>query len=101
MSDAVNHPPHYNVGRIEVIDAIEDWRLDFHLGNVVKYLARAGHKGSERQDLEKAAWYLQRRIEALRKEQEAAEAAELEAAQRAAVRALDAMGFACPTTKGN
>lgn len=60
--EKVNHPAHYNVGSIEVIDAIEDWKLGFHLGNVVKYVARAGHKGSELEDLKKAEWYLQRKI---------------------------------------
>ena len=44
MSDNVNHPQHYNVGKIEAIDVIEDWNLSFHLGNAVKYIARAGHK---------------------------------------------------------
>ena len=38
--EAVNSPPHYNQGNIEVIDAIEDWGLDFNAGNVVKYVAR-------------------------------------------------------------
>lgn len=65
MSDPVNHPNHYNVGSIEVIDAIETWQLGFHEGNAVKYIARAKHKGNERQDLEKAVWYLQRRISKL------------------------------------
>ena len=63
--DAVNHPQHYNTGTIEVIDAIEDWNLGFHEGNVVKYVARAKHKGTELQDLKKAVWYLQRRIDQL------------------------------------
>jgi hypothetical protein len=63
MSDAVNHPKHYNIGSIEVIDAIEAWNLGFHLGNAVKYIARAKHKGSPRQDLEKALWYLDRYID--------------------------------------
>ena len=61
--EAVDHPAHYNVGKIEVIDAIEDWGLDFHCGNVVKYVARAKHKDSFIQDLRKASWYLLRRIE--------------------------------------
>lgn len=65
MSDAVNHPAHYTTGKIEVIDAIEDWKLGFHEGNVVKYIARAKHKGRELEDLKKAAWYLQRKIEKL------------------------------------
>lgn len=65
---AVNHPAHYNTGRIEVIDAIEDWRLGFCLGNAVKYIARAAHKGHELEDLKKAAWYLQREIARLSRE---------------------------------
>lgn len=63
--DPVNHPAHYTQGRIEVIDFIEDQQLGFHEGNVVKYVARARWKGRELQDLKKAQWYLQRRIEAL------------------------------------
>lgn len=62
VPEAVDHPAHYNVGKIEVIDAIEDWQLGFHEGNVVKYVARAKHKGKELEDLKKAAWYLNRRI---------------------------------------
>lgn len=61
--EAVNHPPHYNAGKIEVIDAIEDWQLNFHLGNVVKYVARAEHKGTKAEDLKKALWYLEREIQ--------------------------------------
>jgi len=59
----VNHPAHYNAGRIEVVDFLEDQRLGFHLGNAVKYITRAEHKGSAIEDLEKAAWYLQREIQ--------------------------------------
>ena len=65
MSDPVNHPAHYTRGRIEPIDVIEDWQLGYHLGNVVKYIARYCHKGSPRRDLEKASWYLTRLIDAL------------------------------------
>jgi len=61
--NVINHPAHYNVGSIEVIDAIEDWKLNFNLGNAVKYIARADHKGNPVQDLNKAIWYLQREIE--------------------------------------
>lgn len=61
-SERVNHPYHYNQGRIEVIDFIEDQGLGFNLGNVVKYVARAEHKGKELEDLKKALWYLQREI---------------------------------------
>ena len=61
--EAVNHPPHYNQGNIEVIDAIEDWGLDFNSGNVVKYVARHQHKAEPLEDLKKARWYLDRIIE--------------------------------------
>ena len=51
----VNHPSHYNKGKIEVIDFIEDQGLSFHLGNVIKYVARAGSKGDKLEDLKKSA----------------------------------------------
>lgn len=60
--DDINHPAHYNVGRVEVIDAIESWQLPYHLGNVVKYVARSAYKGEPLKDLKKAAWYLNRAI---------------------------------------
>lgn len=63
--DMVNHPPHYTFGCLEVIDVIEDWKLCFNLGNAVKYIARAAHKGHELEDLKKARWYLERRISQL------------------------------------
>lgn len=70
--DEVHSPKHYATGRIEVIEAIEDWGLDFHSGNVVKYVARAGKKDPNKliQDLEKAQWYLKRRIELLKADAE-------------------------------
>jgi Protein of unknwon function (DUF3310) len=61
--ELINHPPHYTAAAIEPIDVIEDWKLGFHLGNVVKYLARAEHKGAPLEDLQKAAWYLNREIQ--------------------------------------
>lgn len=61
-SDPVNHPEHYTYGEIEVIDAIEDWGLSYHLGNAVKYIARCNHKHNKTEDLEKAIWYLQREL---------------------------------------
>lgn len=66
--DSVNHPSHYNSGKIEVIEAIEDWKLGFHRGNAVKYIARAGKKNPDKEveDLEKAVWYLTRQIALLR-----------------------------------
>ena len=70
MSDIINHPQHYTLGKIEVIDFIEDKGLNFNLGNVVKYVARAGHKKSSGksvdakalEDLKKARWYIEREI---------------------------------------
>ena len=70
MEDKVNHPSHYTYGKIEVIDFIEDKELNFNLGNVVKYVARAGHKKSSGksvdtkalEDLKKARWYIEREI---------------------------------------
>lgn len=70
MSDMINHPQHYTLGKIEVIDFIEDKGLNFNLGNVIKYVARAGHKKSSGksmdtkalEDLKKAQWYLSREI---------------------------------------
>ena len=67
--DDINRPAHYDLGGIEVIQAIEAWKLDYHLGNVVKYIARAKYKGKELEDLEKALWYLTRKIEQMKKEQ--------------------------------
>ena len=68
--EAIDHPSHYNTGKIEVIDAIEDWKLNFSRGNAVKYIARAGHKGDEIEDLKKAAWYIEREIKRLKAMQE-------------------------------
>lgn len=64
-TDAVNHPAHYGGADnpYEAIKVIEAWGLDFCLGNTVKYISRAGKKGDELEDLRKAEWYLQRRIE--------------------------------------
>ena len=65
--DTVNHPTHYTDGKIEVIDFIEDKQLNFHRGNAVKYIARAGKKdkSKEIEDLQKAVWYLNREISRL------------------------------------
>lgn len=57
----IDHPEYYKAGGIEAIDVIEDWKLDFCLGNAIKYIARAGKKSDDvRTDLEKAAWYIKR-----------------------------------------
>jgi hypothetical protein len=64
----VDHPSHYNNGKIEVIDFIEDKKLNFHRGNAIKYISRAGlkNKDTEIEDLEKAIWYLQREIKCIK-----------------------------------
>jgi hypothetical protein len=62
------NPPHYTVHSIEPIDAVESWNLSFHLGNVIKYIARANWKHNKLQDLKKAQWYLNREIERLEHE---------------------------------
>ena len=66
--DPVNHPSHYTDGGIETIDFIEAKQLDYYTGNAVKYISRAGKKdpSKEVQDLEKAVWYLKRKIERLK-----------------------------------
>lgn len=62
IPNVIDHPSHYNKGKIEVIDFIEDQGLSFHLGNVIKYVTRAGAKGDKLEDLKKAQWYLDRYI---------------------------------------
>ena len=61
----VNHPKHYNDGKIEVIDFIEDKKLGFCLGNAIKYICRAGKKdkNKEVEDIQKSIWYLHRYLE--------------------------------------
>lgn len=65
LNDPVSHPSHYTDGKIEVIDFIEDKKLGFHLGNAVKYISRAGKKDPNKyvEDLRKAIWYINRKIE--------------------------------------
>ena len=65
--DNVNHPPHYKVGGIETIDFIEAKSLSYNLGNVVKYITRADHKGNKIEDLKKAQWYLNREVQTMEK----------------------------------
>jgi hypothetical protein len=67
MTDMVNHPPHYKTGGIEAIDYIQakltpEEFAGFCKGNALKYISRAGHKGSAAEDTRKAIWYLQRLI---------------------------------------
>lgn len=64
-SNEVSHPKHYNQGRFEVVEVIEDQGLGYHLGNAVKYICRAGKKDPKKVvvDLQKAVWYIERKIE--------------------------------------
>lgn len=70
MSENVNHPKHYNFGKIEVIEFIEDQKLNYHRGQIIKYTVRAGRKDPEKEieDLEKAVWYLRREIALIKSE---------------------------------
>ena len=68
----VDHPQHYGGDKTyEVIKVLEAWNLDFHLGNVVKYVYRAGKKDADTEikDLEKAKWYIQRKIDLLKEKE--------------------------------
>lgn len=64
MDERVNHPAHYGGAEnpYEAIKVIEAWGLGFCLGNVLKYILRADHKGAALEDLRKARWYLDREI---------------------------------------
>lgn len=68
--EMVNHPPHYNQGKFETIDIIEDIVAGYDdpveaylIGTTLKYLARAPFKNAKKQDLEKAEFYLKRAID--------------------------------------
>lgn len=62
MAETVNHPTHYNKGKYEAINVIEDWGLGFNDGNAVKYLSRYRHKNNPIEDLKKAWWYITREL---------------------------------------
>lgn len=70
QDDVIEHPAHYTQGKIEVIDFIEDQKLNYHLGNCVKYICRCfmKHKDKPSEDLKKARWYLNREIKELEKD---------------------------------
>lgn len=61
LNDPVNSPKHYTQGDMEVITAIEGMGLDYHQGNIVKYVSRYRYKGGI-EDLRKARWYIDRLI---------------------------------------
>jgi len=65
--DNVNHPSHYTSGKIEVIDFIDDQKLNFCRGSAIKYVARAGKKNKDKEieDLEKAVFFLNYEIKQL------------------------------------
>jgi hypothetical protein len=71
--EAIHHPAHYGGDTVyEAIKVIEAWELCFHLGNTVKYISRAGKKNPAKllQDLKKARWYLDRKIQGIEKRNE-------------------------------
>ena len=69
MNDIINHPSHYTDGKIEVIEFIEDKKLNYHRGNAIKYICRAGKKDPQKEieDLQKAIWYINREIRNLKR----------------------------------
>lgn len=68
----VSHPDYYGgvMNPYEAIKVIDAWKLDFSLGNAVKYISRAGKKSKECEieDLEKAVWYIHHKIHLLKVE---------------------------------
>jgi hypothetical protein len=62
----VDHPQHYQGKNFEVIDIINDYSLNFELGNAIKYILRADKKDNKKQDLEKAIWYLNHELSKFR-----------------------------------
>jgi hypothetical protein len=67
VPDPVNKPSHYTQGKWEAIEVLEEFfESDPLLWQVGKYLLRHEHKGNSIQDLEKAAWYLNRKINKLK-----------------------------------
>tara|TARA_R100000458_G_C8267125_1_gene242115 strand:- start:1474 stop:1761 length:288 start_codon:yes stop_codon:yes gene_type:complete len=65
MANTTNEsgPEYYRRGSIQPWDFIRSSELNFHLGNVIKYVCRAGHKGDDIEDLKKAIHYLQNEVE--------------------------------------
>lgn len=73
MNDMIKHPAHYCFGKYEPKDVIRDWGLNFNKGSAVKYIARAGRKEDEIQDLLKAKQFIEFEIEALKEERKSKE----------------------------
>jgi hypothetical protein len=70
MTDPINKPAHYTVYDLEPIEVIQRWEFedDFYMGNTIKYIGRFRHKGNPVEDLKKAVWNLNRKIERLEKQ---------------------------------
>ena len=83
MTEKVDHPRHYNLhpSGVEAITVCE--HMGFNLGNAMKYIWRADHKGAVIEDLKKARWYVDREIQKREKEAAAAQQAKEETAARA------------------
>ena len=73
MKEDINHPKYYNEGKIEAIEAIVDWDLNFCMGNVIKYVVRHKYKENPLDDLKKARWYLNYEIQKFEAEEKAIE----------------------------
>jgi hypothetical protein len=67
--DPVNKPEHYQYSPIQPVDVIDAWELDFYLGSVIKYIARFKKKGKPLEDLRKAKFYLDKKIEEMEKKE--------------------------------
>ena len=63
MTSSNRGPQYYKRGKTQVWDFIREQELDFHLGNVIKYVCRAGHKDDDIADLKKAIHYLENELE--------------------------------------
>lgn len=61
--DVITWPEHYAIGDIQPINIIETFKLDYHCGTIIKYICRAQYKGKFLEDLKKAKWFLDRRIQ--------------------------------------
>lgn len=70
MSSKVDHPPHYNIGSIEVVDYIQDQGFGFLDGNAIKYISRYRYKGRPKEDIRKAIWYLNKLLASLPEDDE-------------------------------
>lgn len=79
MTEKILNPAHYKANGIEAIDVIETFDLNFHLGNVLKYILRAGRKTEEiQEDIKKAKWYLDRYLQLITPDENAVEFGKVE-----------------------